>query len=205
MANSLPTVAEEKVDEFILNFSGSPQSNSSWSCKSASCSQTQSFSIGSYCWQSLLQTSWSSSNAIDVFHIHAHEIDAIIEECLDHNDKNESGLSADFYGNKKPPTPCLSSCFVNKDPGSEALQQRPRQQSPFLRTTSMHEEDVKYLGRVLSNSRPPPNFLYAQPTRRAAAGAPQGEESTDSPLVLFDASHGKSIFYLLQVIHRLFS
>jgi hypothetical protein len=58
----------------------------------------------------------------------------------------------------------------------------------------MHDEDLKYLGKVLSNSRPPANFMYAEPrktgdARAAASGA--GGERVDSTHVLFDGSHGK--------------
>jgi hypothetical protein len=166
-------VAEEKVDEFFANYSGSPQSTSSSSCKPASYSQPLSFSLGNYCWQHLLQTSLPSSNTKDISCVQVQEVDAIIDECLSQTNMNKYEiLPNDFY------------------PASKTIKQYPLQQSNLLRSAHMQEEDVKSLARVLSNSRPPPSFIHSEPPRTSNV-----MESALPHQVLFDGSHGKTIFW----------
>jgi hypothetical protein len=166
-------VAEEKVDEFFANCSGSPQSTSSSSCKPASYSQSLSFSLGNYCWQHLLQTSLPSSFTKDISHVQVQEVDAIIDECLSQSNMNKYDILPNgIY------------------PASKTIKQSPLQQSNLLRCAHMHEEDIRYLARVLSNSRPPTGFIHSEPPRKSNV-----MESALPPHVLFDGSHGKTIFW----------
>lgn len=163
-------VAEEKVDEFFTNCSGP-----------ASHSQPLSFSIGNYCWQHLLQTSLPCT--MDISNVQVQEINAIIDDCLSQTNMNRHQLlPTDVFNSKKANPP-----FLN--PASKAIKQCPLQQSNFLQAAHIHEEDIKYLARVLSNSRPPSSFIHSEPPRRTSNAA----ESQ----VLYDGSHGKFFWELV--------
>jgi len=161
-----------------MNFHGSPPSSPSWP---RPYSHSHSFSFGSYYLQSLLHHPWASSSVMDL-HVQAHELDSIIEECVRRTTKQPP-----VYTGKS-----AAESSVNEEQNLGI--KKPVQHSQQLSSSQMHDDDVRYLGKILSNARPPADFVYAEESRgnSNSSSVRSTDEGNEPGHVLFDGSHGKT-------------
>ena len=201
---------EEKTDEFFTHrntrgifrleddMSRVRSSSPSWI---RHYTQTSSFSLGNYYMQNLMHHPWASSSIYDC-RVSLVSLDTVLNKCQG--------------GEKQPHIPHVKSCPASM--GRAAANEKMVFDSNRLAfrkippPSEMLDEDIRFLAKVLSNSRPPIEFVYSADEATEArnrndtqhAFRRQQQEAT----ALFDGAHGEylldSDFLCIKLIKLIF-